>query len=485
MSPPRIVAFLPGFEPESKSYSGIQYGTPVNYTHVIIAFVGSYHYYMGLNVTMGCSTNCTVGALTYFDSKKSEDVQQVTHEIITSLKTQNPRLKILFSFGGSIFDNSDCNYECTDPTMEPLQYFYSNSQGTPLPPDGNGNCSPVTSNKKPPSDYCAQIGGEKIAQHLIDLITLYGVDGVDMDFEATIYAYEKQPGDTVRSTYLKFYRDLVSSLRQKKSDIIISVSPQSPYLNSRGVFPNSYQFHKDWLTPDIVSQIDMINIQFYNNEPEDTNTTTENADAIIKLYNNIASDFKFPVDKMNLGMCATREDGGVCKYCTFNTLQGSIANNQCTDPQWRLNQIIKPLYNKGTLGGIMFWNTSGDVNGEFSGPFQQLFSSSPPSPSPPSPTPPSPSPPSPSPPSPKPPSPSPPSPTPPSPTPPSPTTGPSPPGPQPAPSPSSNKNKNTWWIVGGVLAGAIVLALIILIGVVMIKKKQKAPKRRNNTSQKR
>lgn len=44
---PKIVAYLPNFEPPSGSYSGIQLGFPKNYTHVIFGFIVPYHFYMG------------------------------------------------------------------------------------------------------------------------------------------------------------------------------------------------------------------------------------------------------------------------------------------------------------------------------------------------------------------------------------------------------------------------------------------------------
>jgi hypothetical protein len=381
----KIVAFMPNFEPGSFSYKGIQYGKPENYTHLIIAFLTPYHYYMGKDESMGCSTLCNLSTGSYYTGMDNVTAAQITQTIISNLKSKNPNLNILFSLGGWGFDNFKCNFECSD-NIDPLQFFYKNYKGDPY---NVGNCK-STNNDIYPSNFCVQTGAKNVAQKLVELVNQFGIQGIDLDFEAThIY---NDPQNPQRQQYLDFYRGLVINLKQLKSDIIISVSPQVPYVLEKTAFPNAYQFHQEWLTPDIVDKIDIINVQFYNNPPDDTDINSD-PNILITNYSLIAD--KYGSDKVTFGMCTAREDGGVCTKCTFNTLQGSILNNNCTDPSRRYNNIIVPLYNKykENFGGIMFWNTAGDVNGEFTNPFYSLFySQSPPTPTTPSPTPMTPSP---------------------------------------------------------------------------------------------
>ena len=451
----RIVAFMPNFEPNGGSYSGIQYGMPQNYTHLIIGFIVPYHFYMGKDVTGGCSTLCNLSTGSYFRGMDSQSADQITQTMITNLKSLNPNLNIMFSFGGWNLDNLKCNFACSDD-VDPLTFLYKDFQGNDL---NIGNCTPLQGEINP-SQYCVEAGAKRVANNLIGLVNRFGINGIDLDFEDThIYEDSSNP---LRQEYLKFYKELVRELKTQSPGLIISISPQAPYVIN-GFFKNSFEFHQEWLTPDTMQNIDFINVQFYNNEPEDTNIRGD-PQKLIDLYDQLA--MKYTPEKTLFGMCTAREDSGVCKYCTFNNLQGSIPDNFCNDPNWRLTNIIQPLNDKykNKFGGIMFWNTAGDQNGIFSTPFKNLFNL-PPAPRPSPPSPPSPSPPSPSPPSPSPPSPSPPSPSPPSPP------SPSPPSPS---HPPTEYSETTSIIIGCLLGGVILILLIIIIYIVAQKSKIKS-----------
>ena len=433
----RIVAYLPNFDAET--YKGIQYGTPENYTHIIIGFIVPYHYYMGPDAQgAGCSTLCNISTGTYYDSESSKTADEITTEIISNLKEKNPNLKILFSLGGYLFDNltknlNGCYYECSDPTMDPLEYLYTGPN-----PSENGDCKISDQPAKDPSEYCVTVSASTVAETLIQKMEDFGIDGIDLDFENTkVY---NDPSSSLYQDYLDFYIDLVQELRKQEPNIIISVTPQAPYVILGDAFPDAYTFHEKWFNDDVMSCIDFMNVQFYNNPPDDSDTTSDPS-ILLKNYESVAE--KYGPEKVTFGMCIAREDAGVCTECAFGGIEGNIPNNECTDPTYRYNNFIKPLFDKykPNFGGIMLWNTAGDVDGEFSDPFAQLFGLTPspstPAPSTPAPSTPSPSTPSPSTPSPSTPSPSTPSPSTPSPSTPSPST-PSPSTPSPStPSPST------------------------------------------------
>lgn len=148
---------------------------------------------------------------------------------------------------------------------------------------------------------------------MIKKIQQFGIDGVDLDFENT-KIYEDM-SNPLRDKYLSFYQELVQQLKEKGgNDFIISVTPQAPYVVKGQVFPNAYEFHNDWFSGEIMKDVDFMNVQY-----------------------------------------------------------------TCSDPTWRLNNLISPLYKKygKNFGGIMVWNTTGDVNGEFTTDFVNLFNSTP------------------------------------------------------------------------------------------------------------
>jgi chitinase len=135
-------------------------------------------------------------------------------------------------------------------------------------------------------------------------------------------------------------------------------------------FHNAYLFYADVLNQ-VKDDVDFINVQFYNNDPEDTNPDASSQ--IIKAYNDIVAFMG-----VTLGMCAIKENEGVCTYCkTDKYLSTKLPDTAeyCSNSSRRLTDIIKPLSSQhNDFGGIMFWNTAGDENGVFWTPIYNYFS---------------------------------------------------------------------------------------------------------------
>ena len=377
----RIVAFLPNFEPDlyngKRSYSGINYGFPKHYTHVIIGFIVPYHFY-----TKTCSGLCNLSSGTYFDGITANDKDpqaesdRVMREIISGVRAQNPNTKILFSFGGFFLDNTR---NSSDSSKNMYCEYVNNEQNTDPLNMGPTNSSPVPPSDKdyPPSYYCVKQGYINVANHLLAMTKSFGIDGIDLDFEGSwIY---NDLGNPQRNSYLQFYKNLVAQLRDTDKNLILTVSPQSPYVVSPDeigdqTYSNAYQFYNDWLK-DSIQHIDFMNVQFYNNSPEDTDPSIP-ATTFQNIFATLCNTYS--PQKIVFGMCAVKEDDGVCKTCTFNNIQSTVStdsHNLCNDPTYRFNNIIKPLYEayRDKFGGIMFWNTAGDPDGSFSKPFKELF----------------------------------------------------------------------------------------------------------------
>jgi len=98
----------------------------------------------------GCSTLCNFSTGTYFNDSGDKTADDITREIIASVRNQS-KSKILFSFEGWNLDNLECNYECSSPTLDPLEYLYTDYQGNPVDPKTHGNCSISNGEKKSPS----------------------------------------------------------------------------------------------------------------------------------------------------------------------------------------------------------------------------------------------------------------------------------------------------------------------------------------------
>ena len=139
------------------------------------------------------------------------------------------------------------------------------------------------------------------------------------DFEDTkVY---NDPSSSLYQNYLTFYQELVKELRAQSNDLIISVTPQAPYVIKGDAFPNAYDFHNLWFNEETIKDIDFMNVQFYNNPPDDSDTS-QDPSILISHYETVAD--KYSSDKVTFGMCIAREDSGVCTYCSFTNLPGSI-----------------------------------------------------------------------------------------------------------------------------------------------------------------
>jgi chitinase len=172
---------------------------------------------------------------------------------------------------------------------------------------------------------------------------------------------------------MKYIVNLTKMLRSKKPDYILTHSPMSPYVVDSEEFHNAYLFYVDVLEQ-IKDDVDFINVQFYNNPPEDSDPSA--AQAIIGAYNDIVN-IMGSASKVTVGLCAVKENTDVCPYCSTDRFSGTQGNESCSDPKRRITDIIQPLseQHSGTFGGVMFWNTAGDEDGVFSTPIADFFQS--------------------------------------------------------------------------------------------------------------
>jgi hypothetical protein len=364
-SGPKLVTFIPG-------WGDYQYlGQPKNYDVAVLAFVTPYRYYGGL-----CSGRCALSLSFYFNYEIEKDVVST----VAALRAANPSIKILASLGGYSFNHfgwnhmgnnpsypnvasTSCGYVCYPPANVadiPMQYT-----NTEIP--GPYNCTPLYTTMQP-SDYCygpsvankaanVQAAGDS----LLNMVALYGLDGIDLNIEDTAALMSNDP-----SYFLNFLYDLAFYLRSKNPALIMTQSPLNayvvPHYSSDKCFNwymGEYAHRYEALLNEMVRQnlVDMIMIQFYNSNPN----AVEYGANVVQCYDDLVTRMaNNQPQRLLYGLCSFSEYGS-CPEC----------GSTCSDSNRYISTLITPTVAKygSQFGGVMFWNVNGDLsrgNGEYS-----------------------------------------------------------------------------------------------------------------------
>ncbi|MBE0370516.1 glycosyl hydrolase family 18 protein [Pseudoalteromonas aurantia] len=176
----------------------------------------------------------------------------------------------------------------------------------------------------------------KLADSLASFVKNNQLDGVDIDYEDTA-AFTGQAG----YDGAQFLISLTQELRKRlpSPDYIISHAPQPPYLEQGGYMAGYVE------VVELVGQeIDWLNVQFYNNPP-----WSANPDQIVSSYLNYTKLPNMSPEKVIAGFPVTQNDAG-SGYMPVQTI---------------INEVIKPIQQQSSLGGIMNWQFSSDHNGDW------------------------------------------------------------------------------------------------------------------------
>lgn len=176
----------------------------------------------------------------------------------------------------------------------------------------------------------------KLADSLASFVKNNELDGVDIDYEDT-------PAFTGQAGYngAQFLVSLTQELRKRlpSPDYIISHAPQPPYLEQGGYMAGYVE-----VVQQAGQEIDWLNVQFYNNPP-----WSANPDQIISSYLNYTKLPNMSPEKVIAGFPVTQNDAG-SGYMPVQTI---------------INEVIKPIQQQSSLGGIMNWQFSSDHNGDW------------------------------------------------------------------------------------------------------------------------
>jgi chitinase len=182
-------------------------------------------------------------------------------------------------------------------------------------------------------NYSQTVDG--LVNQLVSCLTLYGFDGVDID-------YEDDAGFTGAYDGIGFLSALTSGLAQAlpAGQNIITHAPQTPYWDPQGRYNNAYT--QIW--QQVGNQITWINNQFYNN-------THYDHDAALKVswYQKIAG-ITGP-ERLLVG----------APVASGATAEGYISLNDM------VQNVIKPLQSNfgAQFGGMMGWQFSDDQAGDW------------------------------------------------------------------------------------------------------------------------
>ncbi|KAF7765027.1 hypothetical protein PCIT_b1156 [Pseudoalteromonas citrea] len=176
----------------------------------------------------------------------------------------------------------------------------------------------------------------KLADSLASFVKNNELDGVDIDYEDT-------PAFTGQAGYngAQFLVSLTQELRKRlpSPDYIISHAPQPPYLEQGGYMAGYVE-----VVQQAGQEIDWLNVQFYNNPP-----WSANPDQIVSSYLNYTKLPNMSPEKVIAGFPVTQNDAG-SGYMPVQTI---------------INEVIKPIQQQSSLGGIMNWQFSSDHNGDW------------------------------------------------------------------------------------------------------------------------
>ena len=182
------------------------------------------------------------------------------------------------------------------------------------------------------------IEGEWLLREIVNFVTNYNFDGVDID-------YEDNAGFGDNRTYdgVDFLSRLTSALRQRlpSGHNIITHAPQTPYWNSHSEFAAGgiAPYYRIW--QNVGNQIDWINNQFYSNSSYDATAALK-----VAYYQAVAG--LIGPQKLLLGAPLTAKAAG-----------GYLPLDQM------IKDVIAPLTaTYGTqFGGVMGWQFSLDTGG--------------------------------------------------------------------------------------------------------------------------
>lgn len=176
----------------------------------------------------------------------------------------------------------------------------------------------------------------RLADSLASFVKNNQLDGVDIDYEDTA-AFTGQAG----YNGAQFLVSLTQELRKRlpSPDYIISHAPQPPYLEQGGYMAGYIE-----VVEQAGQDIDWLNVQFYNNPP-----WSANPDQIVSSYLNYTKLPNMSPEKVIAGFPVTQNDAG-SGYMPVQTI---------------INEVIKPIQQQSSLGGIMNWQFSSDHNGDW------------------------------------------------------------------------------------------------------------------------
>jgi len=365
----RVIAYWEGWEyPHNSDNINDQgdqkypynFGSPLNYTHMIFAFIVPYHFWGG-----SCSKLCTPWDAT--DDVDGSYGYAKNH--ISDIKKINPNIKILLSFGGWNFTHmssvwwknntpnankehgimkSGCNFLCDYQESSDFPATYISNQG---------NCSSnhdkdSSGNFVQPSYYCYGDGAvdgvvetaKRVAGKIRDLIEHVGADGLDIDIEDT------ESYKNANNNVYTFIKTITTELYYGKNlsngnKIILSQAPLNAYVvTDQTLNPEFYPIAinytqmlremKDQTTNK--SMLDFISVQFYNGAPD----ALDYPDGVKKAYGDIVKDvFDGDSSRVVVGMCSFPE--------STNQIQSSNTGGKLAYP-FRPTNSDKYCYNSKT-----------------------------------------------------------------------------------------------------------------------------------------
>lgn len=176
----------------------------------------------------------------------------------------------------------------------------------------------------------------KLAGLLAEFVKANQLDGIDIDFEDT-GAFTGTAGYDGAQFLIALTKELRALLPSPQ--YLITHAPQPPYLQ-QGSGMDGYVP----LVTEVGQDIDWLNVQFYNNPP-----WSANPQQIVGSYFVYCQLPNMSEQRIVIGLPVTEQDAG-SGYMPVSEI---------------VSDIIQPIQQQGTLGGIMNWQFSSDTNGEW------------------------------------------------------------------------------------------------------------------------
>ncbi len=248
-----------------------------------------------------------------------------THIIIAFLFTKSENPMELILDGGTALKNIPPTF--TNTTKEAIKELQDAGKKIMISFGGGAMHSEA---------YRGIVGKEaEMADKLVAFIKENNLDGIDLDFEDTS-AFK----DTASYNGRQFLIDLTLELKKKLPiGQEIAHAPQPPYFR-KGTEIDGYVA----VMEEAGHAIDFVNVQYYNNTP-----WSSNPEKIIETYSEFNSLKGMSAEKHVLGFPVAEKDAG----------SGFLpASSIVTD-------IVNPLKDSFGIGGIMNWQFSSDLDGEW------------------------------------------------------------------------------------------------------------------------